>query len=151
MPPWGATTSIRCGARRQALGSCDRVVRSATCWAPPEQCIRALAIAHTIITRIDLWKTESLLPLARTPRTLSVAQVAGIATSMRESGFLWPIMVNGETCEIVAGNGRYLAAVQLGRPTVPVVEERPLTEVPRRAFIIADNKIALNAGWSKSH
>ncbi len=108
----------------------------------------ALAIVPMIITRIELWKTERLVPLARNPRTHSGEQIAEIAASMREFGFLWPIMVNGETREVVAGNGRYLAAVQLGLPLVPVVEERHLTSVQRRAFIIADNKIALNAGWS---
>jgi ParB-like chromosome segregation protein Spo0J len=90
--------------------------------------------------------TERLVPLERNPRTHSEAQIAEIAASMREFGFLWPIMVNGETREIVAGNGRYMAAVRLGLPVVPVVEERHLTPVQRRAFIIADNKIALNAG-----
>ena len=67
---------------------------------------------------------------------------------MREFGFLWPIMVNGETRRIVAGNGRYLAAVRLGLPVVPVVEELHLTPLKRRALIIADNKIALNSGWA---
>ena len=108
----------------------------------------ALAIVPMIITRIELWKTERLVPLERNPRTHSEEQIAEIAASMREFGFLWPIMVNGETRVIVAGNGRYLAAVRLGLPLVPVVEERHLTPVQRRAFIIADNKIALNAGWS---
>ena len=108
----------------------------------------ALAIVPVIITRIELWKTDRLVPLERNPRTHSDEQIDQIAASMREFGFLWPIMVNGETREIVAGNGRYLAAVRLGLPLVPVVEERHLTPLQRRAFIIADNKIALNAGWS---
>jgi DNA modification methylase len=108
----------------------------------------ALAIVPMIITRIALWKTESLVPLERNPRTHSDQQIGEIAASMREFGFLWPIMVNGETRQIVAGNGRYLAALRLGLRSVPVVEERHLTPVQRRAFIIADNKIALNAGWS---
>ena len=108
----------------------------------------ALAIVPVIITRIELWKTGSLVPLERNPRTHSDAQIAEIAASMREFGFLWPIMVNGETREIVAGNVRYFAAVRLGLPLVPVVETRHLTEIQRRAFIIADNKIALNAGWA---
>ena len=77
-----------------------------------------------------------------------VEQIAQIAASMREFGFLWPIMVDGATRRIVAGNGRYLAALQLGLPVVPVVEEWHLTPIQRRAFIIADNKIALNAGWA---
>jgi len=108
----------------------------------------AQAIVPVILTRIELWRTEQLVPLARNPRTHSEEQVAEIAASMREFGFLWPIMVNGKTREIVAGNGRYLAAVRLGLPTVPVVEEQHLSAIQRRAFIIADNKIALNAGWS---
>jgi DNA modification methylase len=108
----------------------------------------ALAIVPVILTRIALWKTERLVPLERNPRTHSDEQIEQIAASMREFGFLWPIMVNGESREVVAGNGRYLAAVRLGLPLVPVVEERHLTPVQRRAFIIADNKIALNAGWS---
>lgn len=108
----------------------------------------ALAIVPMIVTQIELWKIEQLVPLERNPRTHSPEQIAEIAASMREFGFLWPIMVNGETREIVAGNGRYLAAVQLGLPLVPVVEERHLTATQRRAFIIADNKIALNAGWA---
>ncbi len=108
----------------------------------------ALAIVPMIITSIELWEIGRLVPLNRNPRTHTEAQIAEIAASMREFGFLWPIMVNGESCEIVAGNGRYLAAVKLGLPLVPVVEERHLTALQRRAFIIADNKIALNAGWS---
>jgi DNA modification methylase len=108
----------------------------------------AQTIVPAIITSIALWKTEQLVPLARNPRTHSDEQIAQIAASMREFGFLWPIIVNEETREIVAGNGRYLAAVRLGLPLVPVVEERHLTPTQRRAFIIADNKIALNAGWS---
>jgi DNA modification methylase len=108
----------------------------------------ALSIVPMIITRIELWKIERLRPLERNPRTHSPEQITEIATSMREFGFLWPIMVNGETRQIVAGNGRFLAALELGLSLVPVVEEQHLSEIQRRAFIIADNKIALNAGWS---
>src|SRR5882672_11610891 len=108
----------------------------------------ALAVVPVILTKIELWKPERLIPLERNPRTHSDQQIGEIAASMREFGFLWPIMVDGETRRIVAGNGRYLAAVRLGLPVVPVVEERHLTPIQRRAFIIADNKIALNAGWA---
>ncbi len=108
----------------------------------------ALAVVPVVLTKIELWKPERLIPLERNPRTHSDAQIAEIAASMREFGFLWPIMVNGRTRRIVAGNGRYAAALQLGLSVVPVVEERHLTPIQRRAFIIADNKIALNAGWA---
>jgi DNA modification methylase len=101
-----------------------------------------------MISHIELWAIDRLIPLERNPRTHSEDQIAEIAASMREFGFLWPIMVNGETRRIVAGNGRYFAAKRLGLSAVPVVEERHLTPVQRRAFVIADNKIALNAGWS---
>jgi ParB/Sulfiredoxin domain len=108
----------------------------------------ALAVVPVVLTKIELWKPERLIPLERNPRTHTDAQITEIAASMREFGFLWPIMVNGKTRRIVAGNGRYAAALQLGLPVVPVVEERHLTPIQRRAFIIADNKIALNAGWA---
>lgn len=108
----------------------------------------ALGVVPVLITQIELWKTEQLVLLERNPRTHSDEQIDQIAASMREFGFLWPIIVNGETRQIVAGNGRYLAARRLGLKLVPVVEERHLTDAQRRAFIIADNKIALNAGWS---
>lgn len=108
----------------------------------------ALDVVPVILTKIELWKPERLIPLERNPRTHSDAQIDEIAASMREFGLLWPIMVNGKTRRIVAGNGRYAAAVRLGLPVVPVVEERHLTPIQRRAFVIADNKIALNAGWA---
>jgi DNA modification methylase len=108
----------------------------------------ALAVVPVILTDIQLWKPERLIPLERNPRLHSNQQIAEIAASMREFGFLWPIMVDGATRTIVAGNGRYLAALKLGLPVVPVVEESHLTPLQRRAFIIADNKIALNATWA---
>jgi ParB-like chromosome segregation protein Spo0J len=85
----------------------------------------ALAVVPVILTKIELWKPDRLIPLERNPRTHSDTQIAEIAASMREFGFLWPIMVNGETRRIVAGNGRYAAAVQLGLAVVPVVDEAP--------------------------
>jgi len=108
----------------------------------------ALAVVPVLVSRIELWTIDRLVPLGRNPRTHSPEQVGQIAASIREFGFLWPIMVDGATREVIAGNGRYWAAVQLGLRLVPVVEARHLTEAQRRAFIIADNKIALNAGWS---
>ena len=138
--------------RRQAAEASDAAAADSGArlsGAEAEAALRqALAVVPVIATNITLWRVDALVPLARNPRTHSEEQIAEIASSMREFGFLWPIMVNGETHEIVAGNGRFLAALQLGLKSVPVVEERHLSAVQRRAFIIADNKIALNAGWS---
>ncbi len=87
-----------------------------------------------------------LIPYARNPRTHSEAQVAQIAASIKEFGFLNPIIIDGES-GIVAGHGRVMAAQKLGLTEVPCVEASHLTEAQRRAYVIADNKLALNAGW----
>jgi ParB-like chromosome segregation protein Spo0J len=87
-----------------------------------------------------------LIPYARNSRTHSDAQVAKIAASIREFGFLNPIIVDGQN-GIVAGHGRVLAAQKLGLDTLPVIEAAHLTEAQRRAYVIADNRLALDAGW----
>lgn len=87
-----------------------------------------------------------LIPYARNSRTHSDAQVAQIAASIREFGFTNPVLVDGDR-GIIAGHGRVLAARKLGMSTVPVIELAHLTEAQKRAYVIADNKLALNAGW----
>ena len=87
-----------------------------------------------------------LIPYARNSRTHSDAQVAKIAASIREFGFLNPIIVDGES-GIIAGHGRVLAAQKLGLDTLPVIEAAHLTEAQKRAYVIADNRLALDAGW----
>ena len=87
-----------------------------------------------------------LIPYARNSRTHSEAQVAKIAASIREFGFLNPIITDGQN-GIVAGHGRVLAAQKLGLATLPVIEAGHLTEAQKRAYIIADNRLALDAGW----
>lgn len=89
---------------------------------------------------------ERLIPYARNSRTHSDAQVAQIAASIREFGFTNPVLVD-EQGGIIAGHGRVLAARKLGLVEVPTIELAGLTEAQRRAYIIADNKLALNAGW----
>lgn len=89
---------------------------------------------------------DSLIPYARNSRTHSEAQVAQIAASIKEFGFTNPILVDGAN-GVIAGHGRLLAARKLGLAEVPVVELAHLTDAQRRAYIIADNKLALNAGW----
>jgi DNA modification methylase len=91
-------------------------------------------------------RVADLIPYARNSRTHSDEQVAQIAASIREFGFTNPVLVDGER-GIIAGHGRVLAARKLGLDEVPVIELTHLTEAQRRAYVIADNKLALNAGW----
>ena len=91
-------------------------------------------------------KVDDLIPYARNSRTHSDAQVAQIAASVREFGWTNPVLVDGEN-GIIAGHGRILAARKLGMEEVPCIELAGLTDTQRRAYIIADNKLALNAGW----
>ncbi len=97
-------------------------------------------------TQIERWPTEKLVPYARNARTHSEEQVAQIAASIVEFGFTNPILA-GSDGVIVAGHGRLAAAQKLGLDTVPVVVLDHLTPTQRRALIIADNRIAENAGW----
>ena len=89
---------------------------------------------------------EALLPYARNSRTHSDEQVAQIAASIREFGFTNPVLVDGAN-GIVAGHGRVMAAKLLGLAEAPTVNVGWMTEAQRRAYVIADNQIALNAGW----
>jgi len=97
-------------------------------------------------THIERWSTDKLVPYARNARTHSEEQVAQIAASIVEFGFTNPILA-GSDGVIVAGHGRLAAAQKLGLDTVPVVVLDHLTPTQRRALIIADNRIAENAGW----
>ena len=96
--------------------------------------------------KIEQWPTAKLVPYARNARTHSDAQVAQIAASIAEFGFTNPILA-GSDGVIVAGHGRLAAAQKLGIATVPVVILDHLTPTQRRALVIADNRIAENAGW----
>ena len=91
-------------------------------------------------------KVDDLIPYARNSRTHSDAQVAQIAASVREFGWTNPVLVDGEN-GIIAGHGRVLAARKLGMEEVPCIELAGLSDTQRRAYIIADNKLALNGGW----
>ena len=86
------------------------------------------------------------MPYARNARTHSDAQVAQIAGSIREWGWTTPILVD-ENGTLIAGHGRVLAARQLGLTEIPVMVARGWSEAQKRAYVIADNKLALNAGW----
>jgi len=93
------------------------------------------------------WRSVStLIPYARNSRTHSDEQIAQIAASIKEFGWTNPILIDGDN-GIIAGHGRLSAARKLGHEEVPVIELKDLTETQRKAYIIADNRLALNAGW----
>ena len=96
--------------------------------------------------KIEKWGIEKLIPYARNSRTHSAEQVGQIAASIKEWGFTNPILVD-EDGGILAGHGRTLAAQKLGLTEVPVVVAKGWSDAKKRAYVIADNKLALNAGW----
>jgi len=96
--------------------------------------------------RIELWPLDRLKPYERNARTHSAEQVAQIAASIVEFGFTNPILVDSGD-GIIAGHGRLQAARELGLSTVPVVVLDHLSDRQRRAYVLADNQLALNAGW----
>jgi DNA modification methylase len=98
--------------------------------------------------RVEYRPVSALAPYARNARTHPEWQIAQIAASIREFGFANPILVDAEGV-IIAGHGRLLAAQRIGLESVPVIELGHLTEEQRRALVIADNKIAENAGWDE--
>ena len=91
-------------------------------------------------------KTVDLIPYARNSRTHSDEQINQIAASIKEFGFLNPIIIDGEN-GIIAGHGRVMAANKLNIKELPCVDASHLSETQRRAYVIADNKLALNSGW----
>src|ERR1035437_8686530 len=95
---------------------------------------------------IQMWLVDKLIPWARNPRTHSDAQVAQIAASIAEFGFNNPILVDTKA-GLIAGHGRLLAARKLGLTEVPVIVLDHLSEAQKRAYVIADTKLAENAGW----
>jgi len=96
--------------------------------------------------KITQKKVTELIPYVNNSRTHSDEQVAQIAASIKEFGWTNPILVDGEN-GIIAGHGRLLAARKLGFKEVPTIELTDLTDTQRKAYIIADNRLALNAGW----
>jgi DNA modification methylase len=91
-------------------------------------------------------EVSALIPYAKNSRTHDDAQVAQIAASIKEFGWTNPILVDGDK-GVIAGHGRLLAARKLGMAKVPTIELKDMTEAQKKAYVIADNKLALNAGW----
>lgn len=97
-------------------------------------------------TKIEWMSVETLIPYAKNARTHSDEQVAQIAGSIKEFGFNNPVLIDKEN-SIIAGHGRLMAARKLGMDKVPVVQLDHMTEAQRKAYVLADNRIALNSGW----
>lgn len=104
--------------------------------------------AITLANRIEHWPVDRLIPYERNARTHSDEQVAKIAASITEFGFTNPVLVDSKD-GIIAGHGRLMAAKVLGLPEVPVIVLDHLTDVQRRAYILADNRLALDAGFDE--
>ena len=97
--------------------------------------------------KVERRPVKSLIPYAKNARTHSDAQVAQIAASMKEWGWTNPILIDEEGV-IIAGHGRLLAAQRLGVTEAPVMVAEGWTEAQKRAYTLADNKLAINAGWN---
>lgn len=95
---------------------------------------------------IESLKIDTLKPYARNSRTHSPEQIGQIAASIREFGFTNPVLIDRKG-GIIAGHGRVMAARELGMETVPCIRLANLTEAQRRAYVIADNQIAMQSGW----
>jgi DNA modification methylase len=95
---------------------------------------------------VEIIDIESLIPYARNSRTHDDSQVAQIAASIKEFGFTNPVLIDADS-GIIAGHGRIMAARKLGLVDIPCIRLGHLTEAQKRAYVIADNKLALNSGW----
>ena len=101
---------------------------------------------HNPADKVEQWSIERLVPYARNARTHSEEQVAQIAASIKEWGWTTPVLVDTDG-GIIAGHGRTMAARRLGMTEVPVMVADGWSEAKKRAYVLADNKLALNAGW----
>lgn len=96
--------------------------------------------------KVEQWPIDKLIPYAKNSRTHSEEQVAQIAASIKEWGFTTAVLVD-ESGSIIAGHGRLMAARKLGLTSLPVMVAKDWTDAQKRAYVIADNKLAINAGW----
>lgn len=101
-----------------------------------------------VMDKVELVKVEDLIPYARNSRTHSAEQISQVAASIKEFGFLNPVLIDKENC-IIAGHCRVLSAQKLKMEKIPCIRSEHLNDTQRRAYIIADNKLAENAGWNE--
>ena len=102
--------------------------------------------SHNPADKVEQWPIDKLIPYAKNSRTHSEEQVAQIAASIKEWGFTTAVLVD-ESGSIIAGHGRLMAARKLGLTSLPVMVAKDWTDAQKRAYVIADNKLAINAGW----
>ena len=98
--------------------------------------------------KMRMVETAKLVPYINNARTHSPAQIAKLRASIREFGFLNPVIIDGD-CGIIAGHGRVLAAQEEGMEKVPCVLADHLSEAQKKAYILADNRMAMDAGWDE--
>lgn len=108
--------------------------------------VDALPDTTSPFPRYKLARIETLIPYANNARTHTKAQIDKIAASIREFGFTNPVLTDGKR-GVIAGHGRILAGHQLGMDVLPTIELSHLTAAQRRAYVLADNRLALDAGW----
>jgi ParB-like chromosome segregation protein Spo0J len=101
---------------------------------------------HNPADKVERWDITRLTPYARNSRTHSDEQISQLAASIKEWGWTTPVLVD-EDGSIIAGHGRTLAAQRLKMTEVPVMVAKGWSDAKKRAYVIADNKLALNAGW----
>jgi ParB-like chromosome segregation protein Spo0J len=102
--------------------------------------------SHNPADKVERWDITRLTPYARNSRTHSDEQIGQIAASIKEWGWTTPVLVD-EDGSIIAGHGRTLAAQRLKMTEVPVMVAKGWSDAKKRAYVIADNKLAMNAGW----
>jgi hypothetical protein len=102
--------------------------------------------SHNPADKVERWSIDKLVPYARNARTHSDEQIGQIAASIKEWGWTTPVLVD-EQGSIIAGHGRTLAAQRLQMTEVPVMVAKGWSDAKKRAYVLADNKLAMNAGW----
>jgi ParB-like chromosome segregation protein Spo0J len=102
--------------------------------------------SHNPADEVEQWPIDKLIPYAKNSRTHSEEQVAQIAASIKEWGFTTAVLVD-ESGSIIAGHGRLMAARKLGMASLPVMVAKGWSDAQKKAYVIADNKLAMNAGW----
>lgn len=143
-----SATKTKTGGRQKGTPNKATAARSAPPAPDLSPATRAPAREEPQFPAYRLVKTDTLVPFANNARTHSPAQIDKITASLREFGFTNPVLTDGKH-GIVAGHGRVLAAKKLGLAVVPTIELSHLTAAQRRAYVIADNRLALDAGWDE--